>query len=101
MTRIEEEVGGEAFLGGEYPEAQRIFEELVLAPDLADFLTLPAYERILTLTEPTRPDVRLRSAVSDGAAPPRPVESDSPGPHSASLGFAEPAPLRGPAAPIR
>jgi malate synthase len=62
MTRLEEEVGGEAFLGGEYPEARRLFEELVLAPELPDFLTLPAYERIVTHAEPTKPDLRVGSA---------------------------------------
>jgi hypothetical protein len=37
----------------------------------------------------------IEAALSEGAAPPRPVECDSPGPHSPSLGCAEPASLRG------
>jgi malate synthase len=36
---------------GRQAEAARLFEELVTAPELADFLTLPAYERVLTLTD--------------------------------------------------
>jgi ribosomal protein S18 acetylase RimI-like enzyme len=40
--------------------------------------------------------VRFEGAVlPEGAAPPRPIECDSTGPRSPSLGFAESAPLRG------
>lgn len=38
---------------------------------------------------------RYRTAASEEAAPPRPIERDSTAPHSPSLGSAEPAPLRG------
>ena len=31
---------------GQFPEARRIFESLVLAEECAEFLTIPAYDRI-------------------------------------------------------
>jgi hypothetical protein len=44
---------------------------------------------------PAQYEAGVRWAVSEGAAPPRPIECDSPRPHPPSLGFADPAPLRG------
>ncbi|MDH3308729.1 MAG: malate synthase A, partial [Acidimicrobiia bacterium] len=46
MTRIESLVGPVAFASGRYQEARHLFEEVALAPDFIDFLTLPAYELI-------------------------------------------------------
>jgi malate synthase len=59
MKRLEEEVGGEAFSGGEYPAARELFESLALATELPDFLTLAAYERIVTIADITEPEVRV------------------------------------------
>ena len=41
--RVREEVEG---LRLEYPEAAALFEELALADELVEFLTLPAYDRL-------------------------------------------------------
>ena len=35
------------FAGGRFPEAVKLFKQLSLAPDFADFLTLPAYQMIV------------------------------------------------------
>jgi malate synthase len=46
MTEIRSEVGDEAFDSGRFAEAREVFEQVALADDFVDFLTLPAYERI-------------------------------------------------------
>ena len=46
MGRIRGEVGSARFEGGRYAEARELFESLSTARELADFLTLPAYERL-------------------------------------------------------
>jgi malate synthase len=38
-----------AFRGGRFDDARRIFESLCTSPELLEFLTLPAYERLLAL----------------------------------------------------
>jgi len=43
---IREQVGGEAWVAGEYDAARRIFEEVALADEFVEFLTLPAYDLI-------------------------------------------------------
>jgi malate synthase len=45
-AKIREEIGAEAYDGGRWKEARDIFEEVALADDFVDFLTLPAYERL-------------------------------------------------------
>ncbi|KAK8960112.1 hypothetical protein KSP40_PGU021272 [Platanthera guangdongensis] len=47
MGRIEREVGGEKFRGGMYGEACSVFVRQCTSPELADFLTLDAYNRIV------------------------------------------------------
>jgi malate synthase len=49
MTRLQAEVGEPRFVGGRFAEARALFERLALADDFADFLTLPAYEQIVTI----------------------------------------------------
>jgi malate synthase len=44
LEKIRGLVGAEAFDGGRFDEARRVFEEVALAEDFADFLTLPAYQ---------------------------------------------------------
>src|SRR3954471_12383760 len=46
VEKIRAELGADAFDGGRFKEARDIFEEVALADDFADFLTLPAYERL-------------------------------------------------------
>ena len=47
MDKVKGEVGEAAFAGGRFPEAVTLFKQLSLAPDFADFLTLPAYQMIV------------------------------------------------------
>ena len=47
MDKVKSEVGEAAFAGGRFPEAVKLFKQLSLAPDFADFLTLPAYQMIV------------------------------------------------------
>jgi malate synthase len=46
VEKIRTEIGADTFDGGRWKEARDIFEEVALADDFADFLTLPAYERL-------------------------------------------------------
>ncbi|MCX7324280.1 MAG: malate synthase A [Hyphomicrobiales bacterium] len=46
MDKVKAEIGDAAFSGGRFPEAAKLFKEMSLAPDFADFLTLPAYQMI-------------------------------------------------------
>jgi len=43
---IREQVGSDAWAAGEYDAARRVFEEVALAEDFVEFLTLPAYDLI-------------------------------------------------------
>jgi len=47
LHQIRAEVGLDAFLDGRYGDAADLFEALLLDPDPAPFLTLPAYGRLL------------------------------------------------------
>jgi malate synthase len=44
LDTIRELVGAEAYEGGRFAEARQLFEQIALADDFVDFLTLPAYE---------------------------------------------------------
>ncbi|MDQ4007846.1 MAG: malate synthase A, partial [Actinomycetota bacterium] len=46
MAGIRDRVGEEAFAGGRWEDARATFAEVALADEYADFLTLPAYERM-------------------------------------------------------
>ena len=46
LERIREVIGDEAFGKGRYDEAKALYREMALADDFAEFLTLPAYERM-------------------------------------------------------
>jgi malate synthase len=46
MAAIRERVGEDAFAKGRWEDARATFAEVALADDYADFLTLPAYERM-------------------------------------------------------
>ncbi len=49
MARIRQSVGGERYRTGRFQEAADLFADLAFAGELAEFLTLPAYQRIVTL----------------------------------------------------
>ncbi|HEX6936325.1 MAG TPA: malate synthase A, partial [Actinomycetes bacterium] len=46
MGSIRESVGDEAFAKGRWEDARSLFTDMALADDYAEFLTLPAYERM-------------------------------------------------------
>jgi malate synthase len=46
VAAIRERLGGEAFASGRWEDARALFTDLALADELADFLTIPAYERM-------------------------------------------------------
>ncbi|MEX1367068.1 MAG: malate synthase A, partial [Nannocystaceae bacterium] len=50
LQTIEGEIGAERFAAGRFPLARELFESLCTASTFQDFLTLPAYEHILTRT---------------------------------------------------
>lgn len=47
LARVKDLVGEERFESGHYEEAASLFLGMVTADDFADFLTLPAYERVV------------------------------------------------------
>ena len=49
LAKIRDALGREAFEAGHYPVAASIFAETASSDELADFLTLPAYEALRTL----------------------------------------------------
>lgn len=51
MQQVRDEVGAEHFAAGHFHEARNIFEHLCLDRDFAEFLTLPAYERLLQIEQ--------------------------------------------------
>jgi malate synthase len=46
LASIRAELGDEGYDAGHFKEARELFEQVALADDFADFLTLPAYEAI-------------------------------------------------------
>jgi malate synthase len=48
LARIKDTVGRERYGAGRYGEAAALLRELVLADEFTEFLTLPAYERVVT-----------------------------------------------------
>lgn len=46
MDAIREEVGKEAFTTGRFPEAAKLFDEMIRKDEFTEFLTLPAYQLI-------------------------------------------------------
>ena len=52
MQRISEEVGDARTSSGRFDDARALFTRLVLARDLADFLTIPAYELLASSDGP-------------------------------------------------
>ena len=46
LDKIRAAVGDERFAAGRYPEARELFEQVALADDFEEFLTLPAYARL-------------------------------------------------------
>jgi len=48
LKRVREILGDKSYAAGKYEEGARMFEELTLAEDFVEFLTLPAYDYIVT-----------------------------------------------------
>jgi malate synthase len=53
LAALRQEIGPEAFAAGRFEEAGRLFERVALADDFVDFLTLPAYEAVLSIERAT------------------------------------------------
>ena len=46
LAKVRQAVGGEVYDGGRFDEARELFEQVALADEFVEFLTLPAYERL-------------------------------------------------------
>ncbi|MDP9435994.1 MAG: malate synthase A [Actinomycetota bacterium] len=46
LEKVKAAVGEQAYASGRYDEARKLFEQVALADDFVEFLTLPAYERL-------------------------------------------------------
>ena len=46
LAKIRDAVGDERFTTGKYTEARELFEQVALADDFEEFLTIPAYARL-------------------------------------------------------
>ncbi|MBL4952282.1 malate synthase A [Neobacillus sp. OS1-32] len=44
LEKIKQEIGEQAFAGGRFEEAVKLFDQLILDDEFVDFLTLPGYE---------------------------------------------------------
>jgi malate synthase len=47
LAKVRQILGDKGFAAGKYEEGAKLFEELTLAEDFAEFLTLPAYDRVI------------------------------------------------------
>jgi len=47
LAKVRDILGDRGFAAGKYEDGAKLFEELTLADDFAEFLTLPAYDRII------------------------------------------------------
>lgn len=56
LSKIEAEQGSERFAGGRFQEAAALFEQLMTSEELEEFLTLPAYQAILSISGSTPSD---------------------------------------------
>ena len=48
LAKVREHLGEQQYAAGQYEEAARMFEELTLDDNFADFLTLPAYDHLIS-----------------------------------------------------
>ncbi len=46
LEKVKAAVGDDVYAKGSHTEARELFEQVALADDFVEFLTLPAYERI-------------------------------------------------------
>ncbi|MCW2615941.1 MAG: malate synthase [Frankiales bacterium] len=46
LEKVRATIGDEAYQAGEFAQARELFEQVALADDFVEFLTLPAYERL-------------------------------------------------------
>jgi malate synthase len=47
LVKVREILGEKGYAAGKYEEGAKMFEELTLSDDFAEFLTLPAYDRVI------------------------------------------------------
>jgi malate synthase len=55
MERIHDQVGSERWSSGRFQEARELFEGLSTSEECTDFLTLPAYDRLLSISPINQP----------------------------------------------
>jgi malate synthase len=53
LDALRQEIGPEAYAAGRFEEARVLFERVALADEFVDFLTLPAYEAVLSIESAT------------------------------------------------
>ena len=69
--RVREQIGDEAYAGGRYEDAAQLMMELVESPTFAEFLTLPAYDRIIQISSPSSHEGEVSPSHGDGVMKPR------------------------------
>jgi malate synthase len=47
LEKVRQLLGDKGYAAGKYPEGTKMFEELTLAEDFVEFLTLPAYDYLI------------------------------------------------------
>jgi malate synthase len=50
MAKLKQVLGADRYSGGHFEDAIELFLEVATPPQFIDFLTLPAYPRVVTLT---------------------------------------------------
>ena len=53
LASVRQEIGPDAYAAGRFEQARELFERVALGDDFVDFLTLPAYETVLTMERAT------------------------------------------------
>jgi malate synthase len=64
--RVRAAMGEEAYAGGRYEDAAQLMLGLVESPTFAEFLTLPAYERIVQISSPSSYEGEVSPSNGDG-----------------------------------
>jgi malate synthase len=55
LSRLRTSLGAQRYDGGRFAEASRLFDRISTASEFQEFLTLPAYDELLTLTGTLQP----------------------------------------------
>ena len=55
MAKLKQVLGADRYDGGHFKDAVELFLQVATPPEFIDFLTLPAYQRVTTVTGKARP----------------------------------------------